>query len=152
MGPTRASVGSLTFARLAGTSMPHLVGCRRKKLRLLCSAAMVKVMDAPDSAAPAPLACKVCRKSADACHSASWVGLRRGLCRACYLREWRGTALPEGAACTICKERRRIVLRWTKVGTQRIVTCQNCGFVADKARPRPRTVEELHERMLRERR
>jgi hypothetical protein len=111
---------------------------------------MVKVMDAPD--AVAPLACKVCRKSADACHSASWVGLRRGLCRACYLREWRGTALPDGAACMICKERRRIVLRWTKLGSARIVTCQNCGFVADKARPRPRTVEELRERMLRERR
>jgi hypothetical protein len=107
----------------------------------------VKVMDAPDRGTSPP-ACKVCRKSADALA----VGLRRGLCRACYLREWRGTALPDGAACTICKERRRIVLRWTKVGTERIVTCQNCGFVADKARPRPRTIDELHDRMLRERR
>jgi NMD protein affecting ribosome stability and mRNA decay len=108
---------------------------------------MVKVMDAPTSSSPS-IACKVCRKSADSLA----VGLRRGLCRACYLREWRGTALPDGAACMICKERRRIVLRWTKVGSERIVTCQNCGFVADKTRPRPRTVAELHERMLRERR
>jgi hypothetical protein len=113
-------------------------------LRLEFGAAMVKVMDAPIQAP----ACKVCRKSADSLA----VGLRRGLCRACYLREWRGTALPDGAACAICKERRRIVLRWTKVGAERIVTCQNCGFVADKARPRPRTVEELRARMLRERR
>ena len=105
---------------------------------------MVKEMDAPSL----PPACKVCRKSSDALA----VGLRRGLCRACYLREWRGTALPDGASCACCKERRRIVLRWTKVGSARIVTCQNCGFVADKARPRARTVEELQARMLRERR
>lgn len=109
---------------------------------------MVKVMDAPSSASTSEPSCKVCRKSADALA----VGLRRGLCRACYLRQWRGTALPAAAACVICKERRRIVLRWTKVGSARIVTCQNCGFVADKTRPRPRSVEELQERMLRERR
>jgi NMD protein affecting ribosome stability and mRNA decay len=111
---------------------------------------MVKVMDAPSSRPPSATAssCKVCRKSADTLA----VGLRRGLCRACYLREWRGTALPDGAACAICDERRRIVLRWTRLADRRVVTCQNCGFVADKARPRPRTVDELRERMLRERR
>ena len=74
------------------------------------------------------------------------------MCRACYLRQWRGTALPEAAACVTCHERRRIVLRWTKVGGTRAVTCQNCGFVADKARPRPRSLDELRELLKRERR
>ncbi|MCU1276485.1 MAG: hypothetical protein JWM53_31 [bacterium] len=74
------------------------------------------------------------------------------MCRACYLRQWRGTALPEAAACVTCHERRRIVLRWTKVGGTRAVTCQNCGFVADKARPRPRSLDELRELLTREKR
>ena len=74
------------------------------------------------------------------------------MCRACYLRQWRGTALPAAAACVTCHERRRIVLRWTKVGGTRAVTCQNCGFVADKARPRPATLQELLALLNRERR
>jgi hypothetical protein len=90
----------------------------------------------------------VCRKGADTLG----VGLRRGMCRACYLRHWRGTALPEGASCVSCKERRRLVLRWTRLGASRVVTCQNCGFIADKARPRARTLEELRTLLTRERR
>lgn len=74
------------------------------------------------------------------------------MCRACYLRHWRGTALPDSAACVICHERRRIVLRWTRVGGARAVTCQNCGFIADKARPRPRSLDELRTLLERERR
>ena len=80
------------------------------------------------------------------------------MCRACYLRHWRGTALPELATCLGCKERRRVVLRWTRLGPAdrpgggRVVTCQNCGFIADKARPRPRSVEELQRILERERR
>ncbi len=97
--------------------------------------------------------CQVCRKSA----ASLGAGLRRGMCRACYLRHWRGTALPESAACIGCKERRRLVLRWTRLGTVkgddgRVVTCQNCGFIADKARPKPRTVQELRHLLTRERR
>jgi len=79
-------------------------------------------------------------------------GLRRGMCRACYLRAWRGTELPVGAACATCPERRRMVLRWTRLGTDKVITCQNCGFIADRTRPRPRTVDELKERLERERR
>ena len=74
------------------------------------------------------------------------------MCRACYLRHWRGTALPDGAACVACRERRRMVLRWTRLGQGRVITCQNCGFVADKARPRPRTLDELGAILTRERR
>jgi hypothetical protein len=117
----------------------------QKNWRRGFAAANVKVMPTPTSDGGA---CVVCRKTA----SASSVGLRRGMCRACYLRHWRGTALPDAAACVICHERRRIVLRWTRVGAARAVTCQNCGFIADKARPRPRSLDELRELLRRERR
>ena len=117
----------------------------RKNWRGEFGAAIVKVMPSPTSDA---LSCVVCKKSADSLG----VGLRRGMCRACYLRHWRGTALPDDAACMICHERRRIVLRWTRVGGTRAVTCQNCGFIADKARPRPRSLDELAELLRRERR
>jgi hypothetical protein len=43
-------------------------------------------------------------------------------------------------------------LRWTRVGSSRVVTCQNCGFLADRVRPRPRTLEELSDALSRERR
>ena len=117
----------------------------QKNWRARFDAANVEVMLTPTTDGGA---CVVCRKTPDAAS----VGLRRGMCRACYLRHWRGTALPDAASCVICHERRRIVLRWTKVGGARAVTCQNCGFIADKARPRPRTLEELRELLRRERR
>jgi hypothetical protein len=74
------------------------------------------------------------------------------MCRACYLRAWRGTELPAGAGCVICPEKRRVVLRWTRIGTKKVITCQNCGFLADRARPKPRDVDDLKERLARERR
>ena len=86
------------------------------------------------------------------CHETARSGLRRGLCRACYLRAWRGTELPPAAACGFCPEKRRMVLRWTQLGTVRVVTCQNCGFIADRMRPRPRTLDDLKARLARERR
>ncbi len=45
-----------------------------------------------------------------------------------------------------------MVLRWTQLGDQRVVTCQNCGFLADKARPKLTTGDELVARLERERR
>ena len=93
-----------------------------------------------------PARCRTCRKLPDL------AGLRRGLCRACYLRAWRGAELPDGAVCVICRERRRIVLRWTRLGDSKVVTCQNCGFLADRMRPRATTEAELLSRLTRERR
>jgi hypothetical protein len=90
--------------------------------------------------------CQSCKQTPRGC------SLRRGMCRACYLRAWRGTELPADARCCACTEQRRVVLRWTQLGGQRVVTCQNCGFLADKARPRITTREELVARMERERR
>ena len=74
------------------------------------------------------------------------------MCRACYLRAWRGTELPAVAKCVSCDEQRRVVLRWTQLGDERVVTCQNCGFLADKTRPRVTSRAELMRRMERERR
>lgn len=45
-----------------------------------------------------------------------------------------------------------MVLRWTRLGPDRVITCQNCGFIADRTRPRPRTVDDLKDRLARERR
>lgn len=90
--------------------------------------------------------CRTCHRAPDS------VGLRRGLCRACYLRAWRGTELPPGATCAVCPERRRVVLRWTRLQREKIVTCQNCGFIADRARPRLEDLDALKARLERERR
>ena len=90
--------------------------------------------------------CERCRQVPRGC------ALRRGMCRACYLRAWRGTELPADASCCACSEQRRVVLRWTQLGGERLVTCQNCGFLADKTRPRVATREELVARLERERR
>lgn len=46
---------------------------------------------------------------------------RRGLCRGCYLRAYRGTALPEGAQCA-CGVSNPIAL--VKAGEA--VRCYNC--------------------------
>ena len=90
--------------------------------------------------------CERCKQVPRGC------ALRRGMCRACYLRAWRGTELPADASCCACSEQRRVVLRWTQLGGERLVTCQNCGFLADKTRPRVTTREELVLRLERERR
>ena len=90
--------------------------------------------------------CESCKQVPRGC------ALRRGMCRACYLRAWRGTELPADAKCCACTEQRRVVLRWTQLGDDRVVTCQNCGFLADKARPRVTTRQELVDRLERERR
>jgi hypothetical protein len=74
------------------------------------------------------------------------------MCRACYLRAWRGTELPTDAKCVACDEQRRVVLRWTQLGRERVITCQNCGFLADKTRPRVGDTNELLGRLERERR
>lgn len=90
--------------------------------------------------------CQSCKQLPRGC------ALRRGMCRACYLRAWRGTELPADAKCCACSEQRRVVLRWTQLGASRVVTCQNCGFLADKTRPRVTTERELVDRLERERR
>jgi hypothetical protein len=90
--------------------------------------------------------CRTCQREPDSS------GLRRGLCRACYLRAWRGAELPDGATCVTCSEKRRVVLRWTRLAAAKVVTCQNCGFLADRMRPRPRDADELRARLARDRR
>jgi hypothetical protein len=134
-------------SRSEARSEAHPVGVREGAAKTCATDASKRwwcVMDA--HARPA---CRTCHRVVDA---GSGVGLRRGLCRACYLRAWRGTELPESASCVLCPEQRRVVLRWTRIGGSKVVTCQNCGFLADRARPKPRSVDELKERLARERR
>jgi hypothetical protein len=135
------------FAARTGAGRPALgtvVLCARrgagtrsvKNLSAVRAPAMVEAME---------------RRECTRCHTPG-EGLRRGLCRACYLRAWRGTELPAGATCATCDEQRHAVLRWTRLATTRVVTCQNCGFIADRARPQPRDLDELRLRLARERR
>jgi hypothetical protein len=98
------------------------------------------------------LMCSQCSRNMVGDTTSRGNGLRRGLCRACYLRAWRGTQLPDDASCRLCDERRASVLRWTKVGVGREVTCQNCGFLADRLRPKAQTLDELKLQLDRERR
>ena len=48
------------------------------------------------------------------------------MCIACYLRECRGTALPEHACCFTCKTDNPLVL----VRTGSLVSCYNCRAIA----------------------
>ena len=48
---------------------------------------------------------------------------RRGLCRGCYMRQYRGSELPEGAAC-VCGVSNPITLVKCKKGGP--VRCYNC--------------------------
>lgn len=60
-----------------------------------------------------PVICKACpRVTADP---------RLGLCFGCYQRARRGTMLPEAAACELCGETDRVVLRKTPQG----ILCAN---------------------------
>lgn len=61
-----------------------------------------------------PVTCRACPRATDE--------PRRGLCRACYLRAYRGTALPADAACE-CGAHNPIVLVTTRAGA---VRCYNC--------------------------
>lgn len=53
---------------------------------------------------------------------------RRGLCRGCYLRDYRGTAIPEGARCE-CGMSNPAAL----VKTGPAVRCYNCRALARAA-------------------
>ena len=76
---------------------------------------------------------------------------RRGLCPACVAVEPDET-LPVHGACASCGERRKILLRWTRLAAGRVLTCHNCGHVADVTRPLLADVEALRQRLAREQR
>ncbi|MSP61046.1 MAG: hypothetical protein EXR72_12020 [Myxococcales bacterium] len=76
---------------------------------------------------------------------------RRGLCSACYIRE-PSDAIPIHGACASCGERRRMILRWARLAVGRVLTCYNCGHVADNARPKVQDVPALRDLMTRDRR
>jgi NMD protein affecting ribosome stability and mRNA decay len=60
-----------------------------------------------------PITCSKCPRITDQ--------PRKGLCFACYQREWRNAALPENACCQRCSETDPLVLRVTPFG----VLCAN---------------------------
>ena len=89
-------------------------------------------------------------RSCDACGTPT-TRPRGGLCPACFLRR-PPDEVPLRGACASCHERRRMLLRWTRLPTGLVLTCHNCGHVADHARPRVRDVPMLRDLLTRERR
>jgi hypothetical protein len=69
----------------------------------------------------------------------------------CWAIEPEGT-IPVLGACASCGERRRILLRWARLRVGRVLTCWNCGHVADQAKPRPLDVPALRALLTRDRR
>ena len=76
---------------------------------------------------------------------------RQGLCKTCYSDEPKDR-IPLHGACASCAERRYILLRWTALATGRVLTCYNCGHVADVTSPKLADVPALKAQLARERR
>ena len=76
---------------------------------------------------------------------------RAGLCPKCHRLEPSGV-IPAHGACASCHERRRILLRWTRLPSALVVTCFNCGHVADFAEPRVQDIPSLRALLQRDRR
>jgi hypothetical protein len=69
--------------------------------------------------------------------------LRRGLCSACYQRFWRGS-VAVGASCVVCGLDDGRLIRAVRLATgEQIAACHNHGWLAERTRPQPSTVDEL---------
>jgi hypothetical protein len=78
--------------------------------------------------------------------------LRRGRCWGCYLRWVDARPVGVGAACTVCGERRRELLRLIELHGRSHSMCHNCAARTLRLMPTPRSVEALREQLERDRR
>ncbi len=92
----------------------------------------------------ATLPCQVC--------GAQVSELRRGRCWACYHKWSEARPVGRGAACETCGERRRDNLRMVELHKRFVPMCHNCGTRVMRMEIVPATVEEIRERLDRERR
>jgi hypothetical protein len=70
------------------------------------------------------------------------LGLRLGLCRACYMRARRGSPAV-GGECFACRIDDGRVLRSVRLATgEAIAACHNHGWLVERARPQPQTITE----------
>jgi hypothetical protein len=91
-----------------------------------------------------PKVCEIC--------SAKVEELRRGRCWGCYQRWTDDRPVGLGASCALCGDRRRGFLRSIELLGTWLPVCNNCGHRAARLDPLPRTIGEIRETLLRDRR
>lgn len=80
------------------------------------------------------------------------VELRRGRCWGCYSRWEASRPVGRGAACAVCRERRRSELRLVEVHQRSWTLCHSCAGRVAQLEKVPPTVREVRQLLTRERR
>jgi hypothetical protein len=88
--------------------------------------------------------CEVC--------GAMVVELRRNRCWGCYSKWAASRPVGLGASCVMCGERRRECLKQVELLRAWLPMCHNCGARTAEMSPLPSTVDEIRQRLHRERR
>lgn len=78
--------------------------------------------------------------------------LRRGRCWGCYTKWTEMRAVPRGASCAVCEERRRDNLRQTELHRRWVTLCHICAARTLKLAKVPSSMDGLRRLLLRERR
>jgi hypothetical protein len=78
--------------------------------------------------------------------------LRRGRCWGCYTKWAEMRAVPRGASCIVCTERRRDHLRMTELHRHWVTLCHICAARTLKLAKVPASIDGLRRALSRERR
>ena len=78
--------------------------------------------------------------------------LRRGRCWGCYTRWADSRPVGRGASCTVCMEKRRLMLKLVEVKGRSLPFCHGCAALMLRLHDIPDTIESLRLVLSRERR
>ena len=78
--------------------------------------------------------------------------LRRGRCWGCYTRWAESRPVGRGACCTVCLEKRRLMLKLVEVKGRSLPFCHGCAALMLRLHDIPDTIESLRLVLSRERR
>ena len=78
--------------------------------------------------------------------------LRRGRCWGCYTRWAESRPVGRGASCTVCNEKRRLMLKLVEVKGRSLPFCHGCAALMLRLHDIPDTIESLRLVLSRERR
>ena len=92
----------------------------------------------------ATLPCNVC--------GAAVTELRRGRCWGCYTRWADSRPVGRGASCTVCMEKRRLMLKLVEVKGRSLPFCHGCAAAVVRLPDVPATIEEIRHALRRDRR
>lgn len=90
-------------------------------------------------------------KSCEVC-SAQVVELRRNRCWGCYSKWAASRPVGLGASCVMCGERRRDFLKQVELLRAWLPMCHGCAARTAEMTPLPQSVDEIRQRLHRERR